>query len=128
MYPAAFSPVPYKTIYPASKAFIHHFTRGLQAELADTNIKVSVLNPGPIMTNSDVSKRINGQSFYIRLSIMTAERIAQIATKSLLKEKPVIIPGFMNRLNAFCIRIVPEDFRIYVGTSIFKREYNTTTK
>ena len=119
---AAFSPVPYKTIYPASKAFIHHFTRGLKAELKDSNIKVSVLNPGPIMTNSDVSKRINGQSLYIRLSILTPERIARIAIKKLLREKSVIIPGFMNRFSAFLIHIVPVSFRINVGTSIFKRD------
>ncbi len=125
---AAFSPVPYKTIYPASKAFIHHFTRGLEAELADSNITVSVLNPGPIMTNSDVSTRINGQTFYIKLSIMSAERIAQIALKKLMKGKSVIIPGFMNQLNAFFIRSVPENFRIFVGTSIFKRESKSLIK
>ena len=120
---AAFSPVPYKTIYPASKAFIHHFTRGLEAELRDTNIRVSVLNPGPIKTNSDVSKRINGQSSYVKLSIMTPDEIAQIAMKKLLKGKSVIIPGFMNRLNAFFIRLVPVSFRIFVGTQIFKRDF-----
>ena len=30
---AAFSPVGYKTVYPASKAFVHSFSRGLYAEL-----------------------------------------------------------------------------------------------
>ncbi len=119
---AAFSPVPYKTIYPATKAFIYHFTRGLEAELNDTNVSVSVLTPGPIMTNSDVSKRINGQSFYIKLSIMTPEKIARIAVKKLLRGKSVIIPGFMSQLNAFFIRLAPENFRILVGTRIFKRE------
>jgi len=119
---AAFSPVPYKTIYPATKAFVHHFTRGLEAELQDTSVHVSVLNPGPIMTNSDVTKRINGQSFYVKLSIMTPKEIAQIAIKKMLKGKSVIIPGFMNRFNAFFIRLVPENFRIFVGTRIFKRE------
>lgn len=119
---AAFSPVPYKTIYPATKAFIYHFTRGLEAELKDSSISVSVLTPGPIMTNSDVSKRINGQSFYIKLSIMTSEKIARIAVKKLLRGKSVIIPGFMSQLNAFFIRLVPENFRIFVGTRIFKRE------
>jgi len=123
---AAFSPVPYKTIYPATKAFVHHFTRGLAAELKDTNVSVSVLNPGPIKTNSDVIKRINGQSSYVKLSIMTSSEIASIAIRKMLKEKPVIIPGFMNRFNAFFIRLVPENFRIFVGTRIFKREKKKT--
>lgn len=120
---AAFSPVPYKTIYPATKAFIHHFSRGLGAELKDTQVSVSVLNPGPIMTNSDVTKRINGQSSYVKLSIMTPEETAQIAVRKMLKGKAVIIPGFMNRFNAFFIRLVPVNFRIFVGTRIFKRDF-----
>ncbi len=123
---AAFSPVPYKTIYPATKAFIYHFTRGLEAELQDSNVQVCVLNPGPIMTNSDVSKRINSQSFYIKLSIMTPEEIAHIAIKKMFRGKSVIIPGFMSRLNAFLIRLLPEGIRIFVGTQIFKRENSKT--
>ena len=119
---AAFSPVPYKTIYPATKAFVHHFTRGLEAELQETNVSVSVLNPGPIMTNADVSTRINGQSFYVKLSIMTPKQIATIAIVKMLKGKSVIIPGIMNQINAFFIRLVTENFRISVGTRIFKRE------
>jgi hypothetical protein len=119
---AAFSPVPFKTVYPASKAFIHHFSRGLKAELQDTSVSVSVLSPGPIMTNSDVSKRINGQSSYIKQCIMPAEKIAQIAIKKLLKGNAVIIPGFLNKLNAFMISLTPIDIRINIGTTIFKRE------
>jgi len=119
---AAFSPVPYKTVYPASKAFVHYFSLGLRAELKDTSVNVSVLTPGPILTNSDVKKRINGQSSYIKFSILTPKRIAEIALKKLLKRKSVIIPGFLNRFNAFMIRLVPVNVRIYVGTVIFKRE------
>lgn len=123
---AAFSPVPYKTIYPASKAFIYHFTRGLRAELRKTNINVSVLNPGPIMTNPDVKKRINNQSMYVKLSILSPERIARIAIRKLLKGKSVIIPGFLNYFNSVVIRMVPDSFSVNVGTSIFKSEFKKT--
>ncbi len=120
---ATFSPVPFKTIYPASKAFIFHFTRGLHAELKDTGVHACVLTPGPILTNHDVVKRINGQSFYVKLSIMSPERIAAIAIDKMLRGKHTIIPGFMNRFNAFVIRMVPISWRIRVGTAIFKRDF-----
>src|SRR5699024_12447816 len=32
---AAFSPIGYKTVYPASKVFIHSFSRGLNQELKE---------------------------------------------------------------------------------------------
>lgn len=119
---AAFSPVPFKTVYPASKSFIHYFSLGLRAELKNTSVCVSVLTPGPMLTNSDVSKRINGQSLYIKRSILPSQEIAQIAVKKLLKRKSVIIPGLINRFTAFLIRLVPVQVSILVGTTIFKRE------
>ena len=33
---AAFSPIGFKTVYPATKTFIHSFSRGLHEELKDT--------------------------------------------------------------------------------------------
>lgn len=119
---AAFSPVPYKTVYPASKAFIYYFSLGLRAELKKTPVSISILAPGPIMTNSDVSNRINGQSFYVRFSTVPSQNVARIAIKKLLKRKAVIIPGLINRFNAFMIRLVPFSIRTLVGTTIFRRE------
>ncbi len=119
---AAFSPVPYKTVYPASKAFIYHFSLGMRAELKNTAVSVSVLNPGPIRTNEDVCKRINGQSFYVKRSTITSQKIARTAIDKMLKRKAVIIPGLINRFSAFMIRLVPVSVRVHVGTNIFRRE------
>jgi len=119
---AAFSPVPYKTVYPASKAFIYNFSIGLRTELKDTSVNVSVLVPGPILTNSDVSKRINGQSYLVKLSTLPARKIAQNAIKKLLKRKRVIFPGLITRLSAFVIRLAPVSIRTHAGKKIFMRE------
>ena len=55
---AAFGPMPYKTIYPASKAFVSSFSRGLNAELKKTSVSVSVAYPGGMATNPEVTKRM----------------------------------------------------------------------
>jgi len=44
-------PVPGQSIYGASKAAVKLMTEGLYAELADTNVKVTVIFPGAIGTN-----------------------------------------------------------------------------
>ncbi|NRA52252.1 MAG: SDR family NAD(P)-dependent oxidoreductase [Phaeodactylibacter sp.] len=64
---AALSPVGYKTVYPASKAFINFFSRGLNQELKGTNVSVSVVNPGAMATNPEISARINKQGFFGKL-------------------------------------------------------------
>lgn len=46
-----FLPVPGQTIYGASKAAVKLFTEGLHAELAKTNVRVTVVFPGAVATN-----------------------------------------------------------------------------
>ena len=118
---AAFAPLPYKTIYPASKAFVYHFTRGLKAELRNTNISVSVVNPGPIMTNPDVVKRILKQGA-ARLSLIPASAIARISIHNLIRGKAVIIPGYLNRINVFLMSLIPSGIRLSLSTRVIQRE------
>jgi uncharacterized protein len=119
---AAFSPLPYKTIYPATKAFVYHFSRGLRAELRNTNITVSVVNPGPIMTNPDVVSRIKKQGALARLALVPASTIARISVNGLLVGKPVIVPGILNRINVTLLRLIPCGIRVAVSSRIIRRE------
>ncbi len=119
---AAFSPLPFKTVYPASKAFVYHFTRGLKAELKNTNIKVSVVNPGPIMTNPDVVARIQKQGALARLALISAPAIARISIAELIRGKAVIIPGYLNRINVFVMGLIPSGIKLAMSSRIIQRE------
>jgi len=48
---ASTTPSPYHTVYGATKAFVMSFAEGLRAELADTGVTVTALQPGPTDTN-----------------------------------------------------------------------------
>jgi NADP-dependent 3-hydroxy acid dehydrogenase YdfG len=48
---AGIAPLPYQTIYVASKHAVYGFARCLKYELADKNVKVSVVCPGAVATN-----------------------------------------------------------------------------
>ncbi|MGB8143905.1 MAG: SDR family oxidoreductase [Chromatiaceae bacterium] len=48
---AGISPLPYQTVYVASKHAVYGFARCLKYELDDKNIKVSVVCPGAVATN-----------------------------------------------------------------------------
>jgi NADP-dependent 3-hydroxy acid dehydrogenase YdfG len=48
---AGIAPLPYQTIYVASKHAVYGFARCLRHELEDQNIKVSVVCPGAVATN-----------------------------------------------------------------------------
>jgi short-subunit dehydrogenase len=119
---AAFSPMPFKTIYPASKAFVYYFSRGLSEELKDTRISVSVVHPGPMMTNDEVSSRIRKHGFSGRLCLLPTESIAGISIDEMLQGRKVIIPGFLNKVNWVLMKLVPLSIQMSLLSRMVRRE------
>lgn len=123
---ASFSPIAYKTIYPASKAFVYNFSLCLREELKNTNISVSVLHPGPMATNFDVTSRINSQSRFAKLSVLTPENVARIAINGLFNLKTVIIPGITNKFNWLMMKLIPSKIKIPLISFAVRRELSLT--
>jgi len=122
---AAFSPIPFKTVYPASKAFVYNFSRSLSRELRGTSVKVAVVHPGPILTNPDVILRIIRQGAAGKVGLLLAREIACIAIDGARKGREVIIPGLMNKINLFLMRVVPEEIRLSMLSRVIRREIST---
>lgn len=121
---ASFSPIAYKTVYPASKAFIWSFSKGLAEELKNTGVHVRVLSPGPMRTNSDVTMRIENQSFLGRLGVTTTKETARIAIERLFNRNMLIIPGFFNKINWALSKLVPLPIRLMVVSKVMKKDLN----
>jgi short-subunit dehydrogenase len=119
---AAFTPIAYKTVYPASKAFISSFSLGLREEFAGTGLSVSVLYPGPIMTNCNTSRRIIHQGMKGKMGLLSTSDIARVALKKTMARYPVIIPGIMNKLNQFLMWFLPLGFRLRIVSKEVKKE------
>jgi short-subunit dehydrogenase len=124
---AAFGPLPYKTVYPASKAFIYSFTRSLSRELRKTGIRVVVVTPGPIVTNPDVAMRISKHGFLGRMGLLSAGEIARLAINGAENGKDVIVPGFFNRFNRFLIHFSPESLRLSLMDKVLQKELTPGT-
>lgn len=125
---AAFGALPFKTIYPASKAFIYSFSRSLSRELRGTGVRVVVVTPGPIVTNPDVAMRIISQGALGRIGLLTAGEITRLALDGAERGKEVIVPGFINRLNRFLIRWIPEAWRLSLMDKVLQKELTERVK
>jgi short-subunit dehydrogenase/uncharacterized protein (DUF2062 family) len=125
---AAFSPIPYKTIYPASKAFIYNFSRSLNQELKGTGVSVAVIHPGPILTNPDVAVRIVRQGSAGKIGLLQAKEIARCGVDGVMAGRDVIIPGFMNKVNRFLMTVVPSSFRLGTLSKVIHREIEQDSK
>ncbi|MFO7613122.1 MAG: SDR family NAD(P)-dependent oxidoreductase [Bacteroidales bacterium] len=125
---AAFGPLPFKTIYPASKAFIYSFSRSLGRELRGTGIRVVVVTPGPIVTNTDVAMRIISQGFLCRIGLLTAGKITRLALNGAARGREVIVPGLINKLNRFLMRWMPENWTLSLMSGVIQKEIDGNTK
>lgn len=123
---ASFGPMPYKTVYPASKAFVYSFSRGLGAELKGTGIVVSVAHPGGMRTNAEVTRRIDSHNRFIRSTTLPTSKVAQICIRQLLKNDELIIPGFMNKVSWVILKIVPVWMRMKIMRVTLQNEIESS--
>ncbi len=119
---ASFSPVGFKTVYPASKRFIHHFSRGLAEELRGTSVFVSVVYPGPMPTNADIHARIEKQGFLAKISQLPTEEMARRTLDALFNRKRHIVVGLVNYLYYLVTLVLPLQIRLPLSSLALKRE------
>lgn len=119
---AAFQPIPYKTVYPASKAFVYSFSIGLMEELKNTSIKVSVMHPGPMQTTLDGCERLERHGLLGKIIKLDVEEVAAIGVKQTLAGKPVIIPGAVNRFSSKLMKLLPSFLTMPIFYRLFRKE------
>ncbi|TLX72272.1 SDR family NAD(P)-dependent oxidoreductase [Labilibacter sediminis] len=119
---ASFCPIAYKTVYPASKAFVYSFSKGLALELKDHGVHVCILSPGPIKTNAEVSKRIEQQGWWVKAGLWSPEKLASMTIRKMFNGQKVIIPGLINKLNWALLKILPTTISIPIVSKAVKNE------
>lgn len=108
---AAFQPIPYFSVYAASKSFVLSFSQSLRHELRTQQINVSCLCPGP--TDTPFFEKIGFDSIRrSRGAIMKPKEVADDAITGLIRKEAVIIPGFSNRLGAGFSRYFPRKWMV----------------
>ncbi len=113
-------PLPYKAIYTGTKNFVYAFSLAIAQEVKFANIKVSVLCPGPVLTNPEGLDRMNAHGARSRLLVMYPEEVARIAVKGMLKGRQVIVPGFLNGLVFKLGSFLPVEIKMNILERLFR--------
>ena len=116
---AGFTPTAWKTVYPASKSFVHAFTKGLREELKGTGVSVTLAAPGAMATSPEIMQRIEKQGFFGRATLKSTPDIARRYVDGMLRGKRQVI---LNPLSYILIKLLPERLRIPLLSRIVKRE------
>ena len=120
---AALIPMGYKTVYPASKAYIKHFSLGMREELRPFGISVSLALLGPMPTRQEIIDRINRQGAIGRMLSVSPEKAARACLDGLFSGRRIIVPGGLNKLSYNLLKLVPERLKAsLMSRSVIKNE------
>ncbi len=115
---AGFYAGPYLNTYYATKNYVLKFTMALYEELKQkkSNVKVSVLCPGPVNTNFN---EVAGG--YFNTKGLNSSYVAKYAIDKALKNKLIIIPGLSMKLGVFFNRFLPYKLQLKI---VYKIQQN----
>jgi uncharacterized protein len=104
---AAFSPMPIKATYAASKRFLLDFSLALREEVRDLGATVTVLCPAGMPTTPDCVEGIEAQGFLGQLTTVDIGTAAAATLDHALKGHAVVIPGAINQAIQMASSLVP---------------------
>ena len=115
-----FLPVPYKSVYTATKSYIYHFSLAIREELRDHGISVSVAMPGPVLTNQKVRERISKTGFIARSNAMEADAAAAYIIRKMYNGAGVIIPSRPMRISFAVGSVLPYKLLLLLVGKMFR--------
>jgi short-subunit dehydrogenase len=108
----SFQPVPYMSLYAATKAFVLHFSEGVHEEAKKHGVTVTCLCPGYTATEFQKAAGIRKTGMLARLRPMPAEAVARIGYRGLMAGRRLVVPGWGNRMSVFGLRFSPRWFTV----------------
>ena len=128
---ASLTPVPYSSVYAATKAYVLSLSEGLRYEYKDFNIRIMALLPGATISNfgqvatakSDkLRERLNKRSkSAIGTVFQTSHEVAVECLDGFEKDKQFIIPGKSDRRTALITKFMPRTKVLSTVGSLFKK-------
>lgn len=119
---AGFQPIPYMSVYAASKAFVLNFSEALWAENRDLGVKILAVCPGP--TESEFYDRAEFPKTATTLKSMalaSSEKVVQESLKALGKGQSTVVTGGLgNQVIVNLPRLIPRDLLVNVVGKQFK--------
>ena len=118
---AAFQPVPYLTVYAATKAFVLSFSEGLAEELRGTGVRVQALCPGITATEFLEVAETHDGLLVTRMPMMTADEVVRASLRGLDRGRVRVVAGWSNRVLGFVVqRLAPRGLTRRVAGALYR--------
>ena len=119
---SAFQPLPYMSVYAATKAFVLSFSQGLRGEVRKKGIKVLAVCPGPVDTPFFEATGSEGLRKTVpKASMVTTDDVVRAALRALKAGRSVVVPGVAFKLAAVGSKFLPHDLLTAMTARFMKR-------
>jgi uncharacterized protein len=116
----SFQPCPYMANYCASKSYILALSESVASELSTTNITISTLCPGVVITGFQTRANCRKAGF-IQGTHMDAASVARIGYRGLMKGKVVIIPDWSSKIQSKLSRFLPRSLVRFIVRKMMEK-------
>jgi len=107
---AGFQPIPYASLYAATKAFLTTFSLSLEEELRAYNVTVVTVCPGRLRAANESPIPVQAYSGRWTSASQTHVEVVQEALRTLEKGGGLTVPGALNKFIVFAQRLIPRRF------------------
>lgn len=115
---AAFQPIPYLSVYAATKAFVLSFSEALWSECRKYGVRIFCVCPGNTLTKFHQTAGIRKQRIFFSAS---ASDVVCFALRKFLKgQRPTGIFGFWNKVMIYAERFGPRAFVVFLTHMIYR--------
>lgn len=115
---ASFQPLPYTSVYAASKAFVTSFSTGLAEELRPYGVKVVTLCPGTTETN--FFKAGEYQTHRLRGGFQSPDAVAKAGLRQLDRGGGLVLSRTQDKFMIFAERFLPRSWVARTTAAMFK--------
>lgn len=115
---ASFQPLPYTSVYAATKAFVTSFSTGLTEELRPYGVKVVTLCPGTTETN--FFKAGDYQTHRLRGGFQSPDAVAKAGLRQLDRGGGLVLSRTQDKFLIFAERFLPRSWVARTTAAMFK--------
>ena len=117
---SAFTPLPYKGVYAASKTYLLFLTRAIKHEIKESGVSITTVYPSGVKSERALHN-IKTSSLVAKASALSTEEVARISLKNMFKENSFVIPGVVTKIYYLIGSILPHGFVLRVTGLVFKK-------
>lgn len=119
---AAFQPLPYMSVYAATKAFVLSFSQGLRGEVRSKGVKVLAVCPGPVDTPFFEATGSAGLRKTVpKATMVTVDEVVRASLRAFKAGRSVVVPGVAFKMAAAGAKFMPRDLLAAMTAMVMKR-------